>query len=82
MHNRRLHDLTRIQEVDQHGNVIPADSGSPEWGPLNGARVAMEIEKANGIDRSAGNENGDRSESPVRVSNSQDISLHNQHDYY
>ncbi|KAF2635054.1 amidophosphoribosyltransferase [Massarina eburnea CBS 473.64] len=23
-------------EVDQHGKVIPADSGSPEWGPLNG----------------------------------------------
>ncbi|PVH94067.1 amidophosphoribosyltransferase [Periconia macrospinosa] len=69
-------------EVDQHGNVIPADNGSPEWGPLNGAQVAQEMQKANSINASAQGENGDPPESPVRVINSQDISLHNQHDYY
>ncbi|CAI6262596.1 unnamed protein product [Periconia digitata] len=70
-------------EVDQHGNVIPADSGSPEWGPLNGAEVAKEISKANGIAQSSTQEEKkDKPDSPVRINNSQDISLHNQHDYY
>lgn len=69
-------------EVDQHGNVIPADNGSPEWGPLNGAQVAQEMQKANSTNAGAQGENGDLPESPVRVTNSQDISLHNQHDYY
>ncbi|KAF1963192.1 amidophosphoribosyltransferas-like protein [Byssothecium circinans] len=63
-------------EVDQYGNVIPA-YGSPEWGPLNGASVAREVEQANellALDRQKDVEE-------VSISNSQDISLHNQHDY-
>jgi amidophosphoribosyltransferase len=54
-------------EVDQHGNVIPAESGNPEAGPINGASVAAENENSNGVATSS--------------NNSQDISLHNQHDY-
>ncbi|KAI4657670.1 uncharacterized protein J4E92_003316 [Alternaria infectoria] len=58
-------------EVDQHGNVIPSDgNGQPDWHPANGvSQTSTSDALANG--------NGEER----RVTSSQDISLHNMHDY-
>ncbi|KAF2005326.1 amidophosphoribosyltransferas-like protein [Amniculicola lignicola CBS 123094] len=65
-------------EVDQHGNVIPAESGSPEWGPLNGVGNALVEEKVarptEGTERMTSED--------LRIKMSQDISLHNLNDHY
>ncbi|KAF2872972.1 amidophosphoribosyltransferase [Massariosphaeria phaeospora] len=65
-------------EVDQHGDVIPADIGSPDWGAFNGVRelAAVDAEEppTNGEKRASVSDDG-------HVRQSQDISLHNLHDY-
>lgn len=64
-----------MQEVDRHGNVIPSDeSGSPEWQPVNGVDHAP-----NNDVNALTNGNGEAEEK--RITNTQDISLHNLLDY-
>lgn len=64
-----------MQEVDQHGNVIPSDeSGSPVWQPVNGVSK-VPADDVNALSNSNGNDG------EARPTNSQDISLHNLHDY-
>jgi amidophosphoribosyltransferase len=72
-------------EVDQHGNVIPADNGSPEWHPVNGFGTAPlngDAPHTNGVN---GVTHDDQSEarrlSQEKVRFSQDISLHNLNDH-
>lgn len=74
-------DLTQVRmaakgvEVDQHGNVIPSDeSGSPVWQPVNGVSK-VPADDVNALSNSNGNDG------EARPTNSQDISLHNLHDY-
>jgi hypothetical protein len=72
-----------LQQVDQNGNVIPAEDFSPEWNATNGVgsqtsnNTAGEENpsKPNGLDRSVG------STDSVRMAVSQDISLHNLNDH-
>ncbi|KAF2190494.1 amidophosphoribosyltransferase [Zopfia rhizophila CBS 207.26] len=73
-------------EVDQHGNVIPAENGSPDWGPLNGVSSVQggsgdgDGDGVNGTKRPGDLEERMTSEEQVRVKTSQDISLHNLND--
>ncbi|KAF2712028.1 amidophosphoribosyltransferas-like protein [Pleomassaria siparia CBS 279.74] len=69
-------------EVDQHGNVIPLENGSPEWSPLNGASISQADgdKVTNGVERPAMDDRMTSDDSRVRIS--QDISLHNQNDYF
>lgn len=73
------------QEVDQHGNVIPAENGSPEWGPLNGTGVQTPNGKTTGTNGTADPSDLDsnsKSEESIRLTAvSQDISLHNLNDH-
>jgi amidophosphoribosyltransferase len=75
------------QEVDHHGNVIPAENGSPDWHPLNGtgAPSADEGIKPNGGGRSPPAKLEDmrmNSSDSGRFNASQDISLHNLNDHF
>ncbi|KAK7178737.1 hypothetical protein DPSP01_003461 [Paraphaeosphaeria sporulosa] len=63
-------------EVDQHGNVIPAESGSPEWGPLNGTSLTNGTVKAGSL-----NSSRRPSLEELRGGSGQDISLHNLNDH-
>jgi amidophosphoribosyltransferase len=75
--------LTRTQEVDQHGNVIPAENGSPEWGPLTG--TGAELPNGNGVETNGKPSDLERNlnseESIHRTAVTQDISLHNLNDH-
>jgi amidophosphoribosyltransferase len=73
-------------EVDRHGNVIPAESGSPEPWLTN---VSKPKETGNGVGsaKGAASRPGDwerqrlNGDDQVRVKTSQDISLHNLNDF-
>ncbi|KAF2465993.1 amidophosphoribosyltransferase [Lindgomyces ingoldianus] len=68
-------------EVDQHGNVIPTENGSPDWRPLNVAKVNGVVEEMNGTKRPGENEERLKSDEQIRPRISQDISLHNLNDH-
>ncbi|ORY12299.1 phosphoribosyltransferase-like protein [Clohesyomyces aquaticus] len=69
-------------EVDQHGNVIPAENGSPDWGPLKSTSVTEGTNGTNGSTTSKESEKGRGSDEHIRPGISQDISLHNLNDHY
>jgi amidophosphoribosyltransferase len=72
-------------EVDQHGNVIPAENGSPEWHPVNGFSTQSQdgdVPQTNGVNGVNHDEQSEaRRLSQEKVRFSQDISLHNLNDH-
>ncbi|KAF2116878.1 amidophosphoribosyltransferase [Lophiotrema nucula] len=70
-------------EVDQHGNVIPAADGSPDWGPLtSGISVPSGApEVSNGTHRPSLTNSDRVTSDDVPIKGMQDISLHNLNDH-